>query len=1158
MIKRIILVALMVFSVMPVAVNAVVHNLDSGFNYSTIQAAIDNANTLDGHTLSVDPGIYTENVVVNKSLIIKSASGNPSNTIVNASSSSSNVILITVDNVSISGFTIKDASASNKAGIYINNAHYCNISDNKLFHNVYGIYLSNAENNTLTNNIANNNTFGVELYYSLRNNLTNITANSNSMYGFDMYASYNNRFVDVRADYNNKGFYFSFASYNWVDNSSFRNNSEADMGLYTSDGWWCPNYLSNVTGSGGRAIGYYYSPSNISNMNFSELILCNADNSTITNVRVETYDTIKNNGVLGLLVDNSCFINLSSNYNDRGMKFQYSHYNNFSGIKIEYSKWDGVRFDDSSHNLIEDSFFNNTELNDGLALYTSHNNKVSGVVADSNTGGYGVYLQDSRDNSFSSLVLSRNHQGFQLGVNSSHNNFTDVVAEGNTLFGGYISSVSSSSDSNIMDNVSARSNGWYGLYLDGVSSNIIRNSSIENNTLYGIYLSDASNNNITNCTIINSSAWDFYSAFNSTNNTVKNTRISQTKISFTGLDIALKQTLNPPADPNGAANIGKYLNITNNSAGSWISLNISYLPSDLGGMNESKLKLFRYHGATWQMVPGSAVNTVDDFVHANITSFSTFAPMVVKAESLRVHNLDSGFNYSTIQAAIDNANTLDGHTLSVDPGIYTENVVVNKSLIIKSASGNPSNTIVNASSSSSNVILITVDNVSISGFTIKDASASNKAGIYINNAHYCNISDNKLSNNGDGIYLNYSSDNTLRNITTDNNSVGIYLRSSFNNTLQRITADNSQEGIYIRNSPNNTLQDITTNNNWWGIDLDSSSGNILQDIITGYDDYEGIYLRNSSDNTLRNITAKHNNEYGIHIRYDSDYNNISDSLIENNTLAGIYLEESLSGDPEYNTIYNNILNNTVNVDIDSGATGNRWNTTKTIGINIVGGQYLGGNYWTNPTGTGWSDICNNTNGDGICDEVYDLGDGNIDYLPLTTNGTVCILGINLSVGWNAVSLIRNKSYTAESLLDEIDSQGGSCSEIDRWYSGGWSAHIHNIPVNDFSITEGEGYYVKCSSSSTWNQAALNFNNPVAVDLFVGWNALSVPYSTTSYTAESLLDEIDSQGGSCSEIDRWYSGGWSAHIHNIPVNDFSITEGEGYYIKCSSSSVWTPT
>ncbi|OYT54460.1 MAG: hypothetical protein B6U72_02755 [Candidatus Altiarchaeales archaeon ex4484_2] len=96
MIKRIILVALMVFSVMPVAVNAVVHNLDSGFNYSTIQAAIDNANTLDGHTLSVDPGIYTENVVVNKSLIIKSASGNPSNTIVNASSSSSNVILITV------------------------------------------------------------------------------------------------------------------------------------------------------------------------------------------------------------------------------------------------------------------------------------------------------------------------------------------------------------------------------------------------------------------------------------------------------------------------------------------------------------------------------------------------------------------------------------------------------------------------------------------------------------------------------------------------------------------------------------------------------------------------------------------------------------------------------------------------------------------------------------------------------------------------------------------------------------------------------------------------------------------------------------------------------------------------------------------------------
>lgn len=53
----------------------------------------------------------------------------------------------------------------------------------------------------------------------------------------------------------------------------------------------------------------------------------------------------------------------------------------------------------------------------------------------------------------------------------------------------------------------------------------------------------------------------------------------------------------------------------------------------------------------------------------------------------------------------------------------------------------------------------------------------------------------------------------------------------------------------------------------------------------------------------------------------------------------------VSGDD--NIIYNNYFNNTNNV-IDSGT--NTWNITKILGINIVGGPYLGGNYWSNYLG----------------------------------------------------------------------------------------------------------------------------------------------------------------------------------------------------------------
>ena len=49
----------------------------------------------------------------------------------------------------------------------------------------------------------------------------------------------------------------------------------------------------------------------------------------------------------------------------------------------------------------------------------------------------------------------------------------------------------------------------------------------------------------------------------------------------------------------------------------------------------------------------------------------------------------------------------------------------------------------------------------------------------------------------------------------------------------------------------------------------------------------------------------------------------------------------------YNTIYNNYFNNTNNAYDDGN---NTWNIAKTDGTNIIGGSWLGGNYWSDYTG----------------------------------------------------------------------------------------------------------------------------------------------------------------------------------------------------------------
>jgi len=64
-----------------------------------------------------------------------------------------------------------------------------------------------------------------------------------------------------------------------------------------------------------------------------------------------------------------------------------------------------------------------------------------------------------------------------------------------------------------------------------------------------------------------------------------------------------------------------------------------------------------------------------------------------------------------------------------------------------------------------------------------------------------------------------------------------------------------------------------------------------------------------------------------------------------------------------------------------------WNSSLTSGTNIMGRQWIGGNYWTNSTGNGYSDTCDDyVSPWGICDDYYNIStsmNNPIDWLPLS-------------------------------------------------------------------------------------------------------------------------------------------------------------------------------
>ena len=266
-------------------------------------------------------------------------------------STATNCIEITADDVTLDGqgHTI-DGTGSGTYGIYISRASAYDTKitiKNCTVQNwtSSNIYIRNSDNNTLkdmksfTSNYA-----GIQLRATKGSNITNVESSGNPQYGFYLWGTYNAHLVNLSASENGVGICFSYAAHNWLDDSNFVNNSRMDLDVFTTDEWYCPNYLNNVTGSGGRPIGYYYDTSNIENLDLSELILCGADNSVVSNVTVHGNGAIKNNGINVLLTDNATFSDITSSYNYHGLTFGYSNNNDLTGIVAGHNKWDGIKF----------------------------------------------------------------------------------------------------------------------------------------------------------------------------------------------------------------------------------------------------------------------------------------------------------------------------------------------------------------------------------------------------------------------------------------------------------------------------------------------------------------------------------------------------------------------------------------------------------------------------------------------------------------------------------------------------------------------------------------------------------------------------------------------------------------------------------------------
>ena len=290
------------------------------------------------------------------------------------------------------------------------------------------------------------------------------------------------------------------------------------------------------------------------------------------------------------------------------------------------------------------------------------------------------------------------------------------------------------------------------------------------------------------------------------------------------------------------------------------------------------------------------------------------------------------FNQSStpIRSAVDNAT--NGSHIFVHDGSYVENVVIDKSITLEGA-GMDVVDIVSADVAG-RVFDVESSWVGISGFTIKGVSDTG-TGVYLYEAHHCNISYNNMTDNWYGIDLRGSNYNNISNNAVTDNMYG--------------STDSSGYGIHL--------------------------------------------YADSSYNTITDNIVEHNG-HGIGIRDSISNNNTVHTNVVGDNREGVYVSSGC------NLIYNNYIIFNEKFDAADITGENRWNITKTPGRNIVGSSHLGGNYYSDYTGS-------DGDGDGLGDTPFSISDEDTgDHHPLVST-------IRVSERWNSKTRDSNLTLTAD-------------------------------------------------------------------------------------------------------------------------------------------------
>lgn len=542
----------------------------------------------------------------------------------------------------------------------------------------------------------------------------------------------------------------------------------------------------------------------------------------------------------------------------------------------------------------------------------------------------------------------------------------------------------------------------------------------------------------------------------------------------------------------------KYCNVENESIGidsegenlyveSTVFHNIDYdgIDSSYEPLTLSNVSFYDLRGTPVYSKFNSLSQCIGNF--SNVTAFNLPIEFYNSTVSIQNRSLYEILLCNANNSIIDNVTFQNTYVpmklpLSVDVAdtwgssieFYSDNVTVNNSNFMNVqvlGFGDMNASLVNSNFTNSSYSLVNIGGFPISTETIDNSDARSCNKLYVDEVYE------------DGIPFVYKNQSNVS--INGGNYSGIILCNSSNSS---ITNSNVLGSVYATHSKNLTINNDSIGAKSYGFEQDAVCGfydsnnmSVTNSSITS--DLTQINLKNTANATISGNTILSRNPYFAIIA-------LSASPFRLSNATNIYVYNNKITSPNSN--YFKTQSSTLSL-----------NATLQSGTNIVGRSLIGGNYYTDLTSHGYSDICLDSNNTGICDSAFTI-DGFTDYLPLSSNTT-------LSWSENQSSLPASYSPSQYSTFNVtwsgIDYNGYTFSYVETNYSGSphnyTTTRIDNQSTYQIILPVGTFYFKFYANDSMnrWNSTdewyfTVNQTTPsLSVSANPAWSA-NYPTSTT--------------------------------------------------------------